>query len=58
VHIISDSSGPAFNKIKILPSQTLPAASNMTVEIYASKELSDVSIIMNDELASLEEKEN
>ena len=58
VHITSDSSGPAFNKIKILPSQTLPAASNMTVEIYASKELSDVSIIMNDELASLEEKEN
>jgi len=57
VQITSDSSGPIFNKIKILPSETLPASSNMTVEIYATEALTDVSIILNDEIVNLKEKE-
>ncbi|MCD5380293.1 hypothetical protein LR004_00035, partial [Candidatus Gracilibacteria bacterium] len=43
VYITSDSSVPTFNKIKILPGNKVPAASEMTIEVYAAKGLTDVS---------------
>ena len=58
VQITSDASVPTFNTIKILPSEQVPASSDLTIEVYAAKGLTDVSIILNDELSSLEEEED
>ncbi len=55
VYFTSDSSAPTFNKIKIIPSNSVPAASNIIIEVYANKDLTDVSIILNDELSTLKE---
>ena len=55
VYITSDLTLPTFNKVKVLPGNQLPSASTMTVEVYAAKWLTDVTVILNDELTTLVE---
>lgn len=53
--ITSDPSVPVLNKIKLSPENEVEAGTKMTAEVYATKKLEEVSIIVNESLNILKE---
>ncbi len=56
VRIRVESDLPDFKSIKITPSWEMPPETEIEVEIFSSKGLSEVRVILNDVITTLEEK--